>query len=206
MLKNELIIKHGVMIVSISGAQCTGKTTLIEALKKEECLKGSLFMGSPSRKGNDRGIKINKEAGIYDQLWIATSYVKEIIESAMSAHDHIISDRCLLDVLCYTEYNRDRSSSEDRPLWDEMVDTVTQLLVHIEPLYSHHIVLRPEFKIVDDGVRSTDEVFQKEIDRLFEKNARMLQDFAPRGIHYVSGSIDERVSQVLDIMEFNYRL
>ena len=105
------------MIISISGAQCTGKTTLIEALKKEECLKGSLFMGSPSRKGNDRGIKINKEAGIYDQLWIATSYVKEIIESAMSAHDHIISDRCLLDVLCYTEYNRDRSSSEDRPLW-----------------------------------------------------------------------------------------
>ena len=59
---------------------------------------------------------------------------------------------------------------------------------------------------MDDGVRSTDEVFQKEIDRLFEKNARMLQDFAPRGIHYVSGSIDERVSQVLDIMEFNYRL
>ena len=45
------------MIISISGAQCTGKTTLIEALKKERCLEGSLFMGSPSRKGNDRGIR-----------------------------------------------------------------------------------------------------------------------------------------------------
>lgn len=40
------------MVISISGAQCTGKTTLINALKETEPFKeNTVFMGSPSRKG-----------------------------------------------------------------------------------------------------------------------------------------------------------
>lgn len=188
------------MIVSISGAQCTGKTTLLNALKEQVRFKNrTAFMSSPSRKGNDKGIRINKEAGLVDQLWIVTSYTKELIETTRGDFDNVISDRCILDMLCYTDYHYQHAEGIEKRWWEEMRDTVTQLLFHVEPLYNYHVILRPEFEIIPDGVRSNDPVFQKEIADLFEKNVNMLKDFVPEKIVYVTGSVEDRVQQILSL-------
>ena len=45
----------------------------------------------------------------------------------------------------------------------------------------------------------TDPVFQKEIADLFEKNVNMLKDFVPEKIVYVTGSVEDRVQQILSL-------
>lgn len=190
------------MVISISGAQCTGKTTLINALKETEPFKeNTVFMGSPSRKGNDKGVKINQSAGLIDQLWITSSYIKELVEVVMSHPKHVISDRCILDMLCYTDYHCYHSDGLERNRWSEMRDTVTQLMFHVEGLYDYHIILKPEFEIVDDGVRSIDPVYQRDINNLFEANMNMLMDFVPEKIIHVTGSVEERVKFILSLIK-----
>ena len=189
------------MVISISGAQCTGKTTLINALKNIDLFKEeTVFMGSPSRKANDQGVKINSQADYLSQMWIYVTYVKDFIEAFQKMPRNIVSDRCLLDVLCYTEYIQKNKLVDPhlRSKWAELVDTITQNLFELEDYYDCHIILHPEFELIEDGVRSTDKDFQREIDKLFIKNVRMLQDFSPNKILYVTGSVEERVDQIIN--------
>ena len=83
-----------------------------------------------------------------------------------------------------------------------MRDTVTQLMFHMEGLYDYHIILKPEFEIVDDGVRSIDPVYQRDIDNLFKENVNMLMDFVPEKIiHVMGGSVEERVKFILSLIK-----
>lgn len=190
------------MVISISGAQCTGKTTLVQALMKEEYFKGNTILTcSPSSNGFERGIRLSKEAGLMDQLWIATTYVKNFIEAINFGTRHVISDRCLLDVLCYTDYHYYKSEGIESNRWSELRDTVTQLLFHVENLYDYHLVLKPEFDLVDNGIRSIDKIYQKEINDLFTENVNMLMDFVPEKIITLTGSVEDRVNTVLSLVK-----
>lgn len=190
------------MVISISGAQCTGKTTLVQALMKEEYFKGNTILTcSPSSNGFERGIRLNREAGLMDQLWIATTYVKNFIEAINFGTRHVISDRCLLDVLCYTDYHYYKSEGIESNRWSELRDTVTQLLFHVEKLYDYHIVLKPEFDLIDNGIRSIDKIYQKEINDLFTANVNMLMDFVPEKIITLAGSVEDRVNLVLSLVK-----
>ncbi len=195
------------MVISISGAQCTGKTTLVQALMKEEYFKGNTILTcSPSSNGFERGIRLNKEAGLMDQLWIANTYVKNFIEAINFGTRHVISDRCLLDVLCYTDYHYYKSEGIESNRWSELRDTVTQLLFHVENLYDYHLVLKPEFDLIDNGIRSIDKIYQKEINDLFTANVNMLMDFVPEKIIILTGSIEDRVNTVLSLVKQNVKM
>lgn len=190
------------MVISISGAQCTGKTTLVKALMEEKYFKGNTILTcSPSRSGIDKGIRLNKEAGLTDQLWIATTYVKNFIEAINFGSKHVISDRCLIDVLCYTDYHYYKSEGIESNEWSELRDTVTQLLFHVEKSYDYHLILKPEFDLIDNGVRSIDKVYQKEVNDLFTENVNMLMDFVPEKIITLTGSVEDRVNMVLSLIK-----
>lgn len=190
------------MVISISGAQCTGKTTLVQALMKEEYFKGNTILTcSPSNNGFEQGIRLNKEAGLMDQLWIATTYVKNFIEAINFGTRHVISDRCLLDVLCYTDYHYYKSEGIESNRWSELRDTVTQLLFHVENLYDYHLVLKPEFDLIDNGIRSIDKIYQKEINDLFTANVNMLMEFVPEKIITLTGPVEDRVNFVLSLVK-----
>lgn len=186
-------------MVSISGAQCGGKTTLINALK--ECgLFGdrTAFMGSPSRKANDQGIAINKSAGTIDQLWIVSAYVKELIAVCNDRNvEHVISDRCILDMICYIDYHVRRASGTARHRWENVRDITFKILCEVEELYDCHILVEPEFELVPDGVRSIDPEFQREMVSIFKGNMESLASLYPGKAVLVTGSVEERLSQVL---------
>ena len=59
--------------------------------------------------------------------------------------------------------------------------------------YDYLFYIRPEFDIVDDGVRSIDPNFRDEISEIFEGFITEL----PREITIVSGSVRERLDQVM---------
>lgn len=192
------------MIISISGAQCTGKTTLINALKEiPELRENVLFMGSPSRKGNDQGIRINNEATILDQLWIYTAYMKEFIEACLSNHKHIISDRCLLDVLSYTVNCANRcTDAKMKTRWTIAKDIIMKSMFSLSEYYDYFVVLKPEFDIVDDGVRSADRLYQKEIAGIFNVTSRILSEHIPEKVILdVTGSVDNRVKRILELLD-----
>lgn len=190
------------MVISISGVQCTGKTTLVKALMEKEYFKGNTILTcSPSKNGFENGIRLNKESSLMDQLWIATTYVKNFIEAINFGTRHLISDRCLLDVLCYTDYHYYKSEGIEMNKWSELRDTITQLLFHVENLYDYHLVLKPEFDLIDNGVRSIDKIYQKEINDLFTANVNMLMDFVPEKLITLTGSVEDRVNCVLSLVE-----
>lgn len=187
------------MVVSISGAQCSGKTTLINALK--ECgLFGerTAFMGSPSRKANDQGIAINKAAGTIDQLWIVSTYVKELIETCNNRDvEHIISDRCVLDMLCYIDYHVERAKGVTRHHWENVREVTFKILCEVEELYDCHILVEPEFELVPDGVRSIDPEFQKKMVYIFKENMMSLSDLYPGKVVHITGNVEGRLNAVL---------
>jgi len=59
--------------------------------------------------------------------------------------------------------------------------------------YDHLFYIRPEFDIVDDGVRSTDLQFRDEIVDIFEG----LISEIPRPVSVLTGSVRDRVEQVM---------
>ena len=62
--------------------------------------------------------------------------------------------------------------------------------------YDYIFYIRPEFPIIDDGVRSIDPQFRDDINDIFEGFINEL----PREHITVSGSVRDRVSQVLKVV------
>ena len=155
-------------------------------------------MGSPSRKANDQGIAINKSAGTIDQLWIVSAYVKELIAVCNDRNvEHVISDRCILDMICYIDYHVRRASGTVRHRWENVRDITFKILCEVEELYDCHILVEPEFELVPDGVRSIDPEFQREMVSIFKGNMESLASLYPGKAVLVTGSVEERLSQVL---------
>ena len=191
------------MIIAISGAQCTGKTTLINELKKCDFLpKSTIFMGSPSRKANDKGIHINADASILDQLWIYNSYAKDFIETYLTGNSWIVSDRCLVDVLTYTIYNsRHVEDKVSQARWRHLVAIIGVTMLELMSYYDKIIVLKPEFDLVADGVRSTDSDFQREIAQIHADQVKVLSKVYPdKIITDVTGSVEERIEKIKSIV------
>ena len=87
------------MRVSFTGAQSTGKTTLLNKCK--EVYKDYKFVDEVTRyvkKTYD--VKINEIGGTETQLYILAEHIKNHLRS----DENLILDRCILDGYVYTKY------------------------------------------------------------------------------------------------------
>ena len=96
------------MLISFSGAQSTGKTTLLNKLKENKKLSNYIFIDEITRKIQKQGYKINELGDSETQKLIMDSHLEN------SKLENAILDRCSLDGLCYTEYlyNKGNISNE----------------------------------------------------------------------------------------------
>lgn len=182
--------------INFVGAQCTGKTSVFEALKEVEAFKDFNFYESLSRKlALEEGLKINEDGDSNTQKILFDKY-SELLDKMLN--EHAISNRCILDVASYTAFMFDHTdpadddyenlSAEDFRERKEIVKRKAdlELLVYF-PI---------EFNIVKDGVRSKDPDFQKGVDL---KIQQFLNNYKIPHIK-VSGSIEQRVEQIKKAM------
>lgn len=175
------------MRIGLSGAQSVGKTTLLSALRSEPVFKDFTICDEVTRRVNSYGIPINEDGNDTTQKLIMHEHLVNIY-----MNEDMITDRTALDGLVYTEYlyHHSRLTSDTR-------DYVRNVFDKIIAKYDYIFYISPEFKIVNDGVRSIDVRFRDEVANIFE--AQIEKRSIP--VIRVSGTVRERTSKIVDIVE-----
>lgn len=163
-------------IISISGTHCTGKSTLVEALKKRPELKDAIFLKSSGRalaKHNPR-VKINEDGDFYTQLYQMTRDIETLLE--VSGNDLVICDRSFLDTFMYSFYlfKHNKLSGKQMDIISDL-KTAVQSLVRFDKVF----LLRPSFDLQNEENRSMNKDFQQEMFELFDNSMLPSWEYLP---------------------------
>ena len=96
------------MIFSFTGAQSTGKTTLLNKLREKNTDNSFEFVPEVTRLiMRDYEMPINEEGNDLTQLLIMSEHVRNIYKNkadGLSRGMHMIFDRCALDGIVYSQW------------------------------------------------------------------------------------------------------
>lgn len=177
------------MKIAFTGAQSTGKTTLLESLKNNEVYKYEYeFVDEITRRMVKKGLKINEEGSDTTQLLIMNEHIKNLL------YPNVIMDRCMLDGVVYTRWLYEKGNIS-RWVWEYSHNVFEKYINR----YDHIFYLAPEFQIVDDGVRSIDTVFRDEIVGWFEQYITIYS--IP--VKILTGTVEERLQKIYTIINTN---
>lgn len=171
------------MRIGISGAHSTGKTTLLEALKKMPRFSNYHFGSGMTRRVRDYGCAINENGTDLTQKLIMQEHIVNVF-----MHDNLVGDRTALDVVVYTDVLA-RSGAISSKTLTGAVNVFERIMPHYDILF----YIKPEFEIVDDGVRTTDIAFR---DKIVDKFDEYIKQYDIRVVE-LTGSVDDRVAQIL---------
>lgn len=181
--------------IILTGAQGTGKTTLLNELSRvfeENNTKIPVVTEVVRELALKKGLPINEDGCDESQNNIFDSYY-EIFSEKKS----YLSDRGLTDVMAYTldGYENENVSIDCIERIDKKFREFFKNPENIKD--SLYIFFPIEFKLVYDGVRSINKFYQKRIDRLIKYYLKTC-GIPEENIMYISGSVPERLKQVLD--------
>jgi nicotinamide riboside kinase len=173
------------MKIAISGAHCTGKTTLVNALKDSGKYNDFIFRSNLLRGLKELGIPINELGNTTTQMYVMTKFY-EFLHTPGNA----ILDRCVLDGMAYTMY-----------FYPEITENMQSVFERIfeEIIFKYDAIcyVVPELDLIDDGVRSVDKNFYNQVVQNFE----ILIDEYSIPVHRISGSVEKRVKQINKIIK-----
>ena len=174
------------MKVLFTGAQGTGKTSVMEALPAS----WPKIQGVTRKTIAENNLSINKDSTNFTQKAIFDAYKRELF-----VDKDFISERSLIDVLAFTRYQYITGKTHKK-LLDEQYDCVREFVQkNPDALYIYFPI---EFAPKSDGQRSTDPVYQAEIDNFIHG---YLNDCHLKYIR-VSGSVKERCQQIQSVVNF----
>ena len=174
------------MRIGITGAQSVGKTTLLNALRSEPFFSGYSVCDEVTRELIDMGFDINEAGSDITQTLIMQKHIANIY-----MNDKMLTDRTSLDGLVYTTYLNLHSKVDLVTV--EKAKAIYDKTIHE---YDHLFYIRPEFDLVDDGVRSINKSFRDEIVEIFEGYLAEM----PRDVTVLSGSVRQRLNQVMKVV------
>ena len=170
------------MKISIIGAQGVGKTTLAQQINKEYSRFKILPEGA--RLAEKAGYKLDHTATVETELWLINKQIE-----LESEQDNWVADRCGIDLLAYIQYLFSQEHN--------LIEFATKTLV---PKFSNYdlVIYLPsgEFGIEDDGLRTTDIKFQKDID----DNIKDILEKHKIPFVKIVGTPEERLEKVKNIL------
>ena len=179
------------MKISVSGVQSTGKTTLIQELIKLDVFKDYHVHESPTRTLY-KEYDIKFDTGNTD-IQLSTLALQLY---HLNQYDNAIFDRTVIDNLAYYLYHKHRHNSNMTKESEYFMYKMSHLFMSRIDLI---LMLNPEFPIIIDGVRNTDDHQRLEVMNILK--TVVLREYNYGEILYLSGSIDDRVKQVLTYIE-----
>lgn len=183
------------MIFSFTGAQSTGKTTLLNKMRSDPDFKDWAFEVEITRSLREKyNLDINEQGSVTTQLIVLNSHLENVLKHAKSGR-HVMLDRCILDGFVYTTYCIGKQDDKEfiRNRW--IVDYYgMELLNIIWPKYTGVFQTDHEsVPIENDGVRSTDTKFRNTIIALFDCAINdLIKPFMGHVPVKLSGSVDQR--------------
>ncbi|WP_066635215.1 AAA family ATPase [Desulfolucanica intricata] len=182
------------MRIGLCGAQGTGKSTLSKALAKElglplieEQARIAAKLFGITRPSRD--IKVRPELG---RLFEVQCLILQL-QSEERYKQGFVSDRTVIDIAVY---------------WSKWLAYTTpavmnrfiyELCKHRAKTYDMVLYLAPEIPLEDDEFRSTNPEYQAELD--FWVRA-MLKICNPPVLFRVTGTLEERISQILSLIKY----
>lgn len=163
--------------VALVGASSTGKSTVFELLKNR-LPEDFSFISESTRTVRSYGFPINEQGTDLTQLAISSFHL-----GALLPPGNVLYDRCYMDLLVY---------SKKLDISPATYDFISDTYNRVSHLYTHFIYFPIEFQSVDDNVRSMNEEWRQDIDKLFQE---CLQG---RNFLTVTGTPLERVEQILN--------
>lgn len=165
------------MKIAIVGSMGVGKTTLAKALGQEI---GMRMLPEVARELIRKGYKLDQ--GITSDL--EYEIIKLQAELEKGSWENWIADRCLIDALAYSSV-----------LFPQNIPLIKVAKRELDRAKYDIIIYIPiEFEIENDGVRSTDGKFQREIDGAIKKVLKNHKHFI------IKGSVEKRVERVIKII------
>lgn len=179
------------MLISFSGAQSTGKTTLLKHL--EECNDGDdlpfKFVPEVTRLVKRKyDLPINEDGTDVTQLLIIGEHLRNAYRSDSQGDYSYILDRCALDGLVYTHWLCDK-----RKVGMNVYNFAEYIFSLTIQKYDVIFYTSPDdVKLEADGERSDNASFRNEIIELFERYIKT------RDINVVvlAGTVEERLQTI----------
>lgn len=173
------------MLISFSGAQSTGKSTLLKVC--QDAMPEWDYIPEVTRLvKREYDLPINEDGNDLTQMMI----MGEHLRNAYSKRDkHVILDRCSLDGLVYTHWLCDNKKvsmgtySHARYVFDNTIEKYN-LIIYTSP---------EDVPVVDDGERSINIKFRDEIIELFEQ---YLSNIPSQRVLRVKGTVAQRTHQI----------
>lgn len=175
------------MKVLFTGAQGTGKTSVMEALPDT----WPKIKGVTRKTINENNLAINQNSTDYSQMAIFDAY-----REVLSVNKDFISERSLFDVLAFTEYQYCIGKVSQKVFLEQQKRVKEFVEKNPNALYIYFPV---EFEPQNDGQRSTDPEYQHAIDTLIKLQLDIW------GVHYITvhGTVEERVNQIIENVSFS---
>lgn len=179
------------MVISISGTHCTGKTTLINELKKDPFFKDAIFLSSSGKGLSKFGLNINTEGDSLTQLYLACRDFQQLVENRNNPL--VILDRSIVDTFIYTRY-----LYYQKKIVKDTYDMTSYLLKVIIEFIDHIFLLKPTFDLVEEKERSMDKQFQMDIFDLFDS----VQKKEDEGeITYLPDDLEGRINTIKEFLK-----
>lgn len=186
------------MIITFTGPQSSGKTTLLKQMKQTSGLMDQFFYIDEVTRLVKREFNVDiNEEGATDitQLLIINKELENLFkynEKLMwPSCQGIVHDRCLLDGLVYTEYFHHRKLVSQQ--------TWAQAMHYWYRYYNKYdIIFYPDphdVELVDDGERSTNKEFRDAIIDRYE-NYYLNQFQWKEKVYKLKGTVEERMEYI----------
>lgn len=187
------------MLIGFTGAQCTGKTTLLNLLKNKLNNSEWNFVPEVTRKVMREGLKINESGDDITQLFILKEHLQNHV---VSSDEKWILDRCVLDGYVFTRWLYEQGSVEK---W--VLSYACNLLSMLGERLDYILYTEPDdIPIEDDGERSINVQFRNDIIDIYEEVMESTMSTPGRDtwrgkIVRLSGDVDERMETIQTILK-----
>jgi len=179
------------MLISFTGAQSSGKTTLLNHWN--DCRNHWKVVPEVTRKLKRQGFEINDDSSNYidTQIAILTDHLNNIFSYSNIDMDTIL-DRCIVDGFIYTRYFRMEGKV------DEFTDRMfTKMFKRYISKYDYVFYTSPyDVALISDGERSMSESFRNKIIRLYEE---LILNKYPN-VFVLEGSVESRYNKMVEII------
>jgi thymidylate kinase len=194
------------MRIAVTGAQCVGKSTLVQAFKA----RWPMYK-SPEKTYRElikeKNISLNESGTLDSQKIIRDAMVDLALENA--GKTQTIHDRCTLDNLAYTFWlaEHNKLGTDDKTISDFIS---TSILLTKESLKFYDIIfwlpINPNIPIEEKDNRSESETFREEINNIFygiyeiyKKNTGLIFDKENQPAFIVlEGDVDVKLQHIAE--------